>query len=351
MYVLVDNEDRENEGDLIIPAQMATPDIINFMATHGRGLICLSLTKSRINELELSPMDRRNPGSLDTAFTVSIESTKDVTTGISAADRAKTIQVSIDKNSTSNDIRTPGHVFPLNAREGGVLVRAGHTEAAVDISRIAGLNPSAVICEIMNKDGTMARLKDLIPFCKKHRLKIGSIADLIRYRVNNDPIVKRKKSNTLITKFHGKWKIFSYKNTVEITANNHLAIVKGKLDISKPVLVRVHVSNFVSDIFNGYIGDTDSKNTISLYDSMSEIEKNGSGLIVLISSSEDNYQVDNNSSAWKLEDKIREHGIGAQIIRDMGIKEMILLSKSKREVVGLEGFDIKVHSQRDISNG
>ena len=173
MYVLVDNEDRENEGDLIIPAQMVTPDIINFMATHGRGLICLSLSKSRIDELELSPMDRRNPGSLDTAFTVSIESTKDVTTGISAADRAKTIQVAIDKNSTSNDIRTPGHVFPLKAREGGVLVRAGHTEAAVDISRIAGLNPSAVICEIMNKDGTMARLKDLLPFVKNMGLKLG----------------------------------------------------------------------------------------------------------------------------------------------------------------------------------
>ena len=329
---------------------MVTPDIINFMATHGRGLICLSLSKSRIDELELSPMDRRNPGSLDTAFTVSIESTKDVTTGISAADRAKTIQVAIDKNSTSNDIRTPGHVFPLKAREGGVLVRAGHTEAAVDISRIAGLNPSAVICEIMNKDGTMARLKDLLPFCKKHGLKIGSIADLIRYRVNNDPIIKRENNNILFTKLHGEWEIFTYKNTVETKSNNHFAIVKGKLDVSKPVLVRVHVCNFINDIFGGYTGNSEGKNNISLYDSMSEINKNGSGLIVLIGSNEDNYQL-NISSDWKLEDKIREHGIGAQIIRDLGVREMILLSKSKREVIGLEGFDIKVNSQRDMSNG
>jgi 3,4-dihydroxy 2-butanone 4-phosphate synthase/GTP cyclohydrolase II len=200
MYVLVDNEDRENEGDLIIPAQMATPDAINFMATYGRGLICLSMTKNRIEELELTPMKKRNTSKLDTAFTVSIESTKDVTTGISAADRAKTIQVAIDKSSGPSDISTPGHVFPLMARDGGVLVRAGHTEAAVDISRIAGLNPTAVICEIMKDDGTMARLKDLIPFCKKHNLKIGSISDLIRYRVNNDPIIKRKNNNVLNTK-------------------------------------------------------------------------------------------------------------------------------------------------------
>ncbi len=349
MYVLVDNEDRENEGDLIIPAQMATPDAINFMATYGRGLICLSLTKTRIEELDLSPMDRRNPGDLDTAFTVSIESKKDVTTGISAADRAKTIQVAIDKNSRSNDIRTPGHVFPLKAREGGVLIRAGHTEAAVDISRIAGLNPSAVICEIMNKDGTMSRLKDLIPFCKKHNLKIGTIADLIRYRVNNDPIVKRKNKSILSTRFHGSWKIFSYENIIDSDYKNHFAITKGKINTNKPVLVRVHVSNFINDTFNGFVQE--GENNISLYDSMSEIEKNGSGIIVLINTNQNNYGLEGNSSNWKEEDKIREHGIGAQIIRDHGIKEMILLSKSKREVVGLEGFDIKVFDQRDISNG
>lgn len=349
MYVLVDNEDRENEGDLIIPAQMATPDAINFMATYGRGLICLSMTKNRIEELELTPMTKRNTGKLDTAFTVSIESTKDVTTGISAADRAKTIQVAIDKSSGSLDIRTPGHVFPLMARDGGVLVRAGHTEAAVDISRIAGLNPAAVICEIMKDDGTMARLKDLIPFCKKHNLKIGSISDLIRYRVNNDPIIKRKNSNIINTKKYGKWKIFSYENTVNQNGPEHLALVKGNLIKGSPALVRVHVSNFISDAFNGVIGD---KSFISLDESMAEINEQGSGLIVVINYDDSSHALSkyiDGNDAWNEEDKIRENGIGAQIIRDQAVKEMILLSKSKRELVGLEGFDIKVITQRNLT--
>jgi len=352
MFVLVDNEDRENEGDLIIPAQMATPEAINFMATHGRGLICLSMTKNRIDELELSPMGRRNPGKLDTAFTVSIEATEDVTTGISAADRAKTIQVAIDKNSGPSNIRTPGHVFPLTAREGGVLVRAGHTEAAVDIARIAGLNPASVICEIMKDDGTMARLKDLIPFCKTHNLKIGSIADLIRYRVNNDPIIKRKNNNILITKSYGDWNIFSYENTVNKDGPEHLALVKGKLNNTSSVLVRVHISNFINDAFDGEIENSEAKSneSISLKESMSEINKNGSGLIVVINYQDSSHilssYIDGNN-VWNEEDKIRENGIGAQIIRDQGVKEMVLLSKSKREVVGLEGFDIKIIDQRN----
>ena len=353
MYVLVDNEDRENEGDLIIPAQMATPDAINFMATYGRGLICLSMTKNRIEELELTPMEKRNTSKLDTAFTVSIESTKDVTTGISAADRAKTIQVAIDKSSGPSDISTPGHVFPLMARDGGVLVRAGHTEAAVDISRIAGLNPTAVICEIMKDDGTMARLKDLIPFCKKHNLKIGSISDLIRYRVNNDPIIKRKNNNVLNTKKYGEWNIFSYENTVNASGPEHLALVKGKLSESSPVLVRVHVSNFVNDAFDGVIGDKGNKNFISLDESMSEINKKGSGLIVVINYDDSSHALSkyiDGNDAWNEEDKIRENGIGAQIIRDQGVKEMVLLSKSKRELVGLEGFDIKVITQRNLKS-
>ena len=353
MYVLVDNEDRENEGDLIIPAQMATPDAINFMATYGRGLICLSMTKNRIEELELTPMKKRNTSKLDTAFTVSIESTKDVTTGISAADRAKTIQVAIDKSSGPSDISTPGHVFPLMARDGGVLVRAGHTEAAVDISRIAGLNPTAVICEIMKDDGTMARLKDLIPFCRKHNLKIGSISDLIRYRVNNDPIIKRKNNNVLNTKKYGEWNIFSYENTVNESGPEHLALVKGKLSESSPVLVRVHVSNFVNDAFDGVIGDKGNKNFISLDESMSEINKKGSGLIVVINYDDSSHALSkyiDGIDAWNEEDKIRENGIGAQIIRDQGVKEMVLLSKSKRELVGLEGFDIKVITQRNLKS-
>jgi len=353
MYVLVDNEDRENEGDLIIPAQMATPDAINFMATYGRGLICLSMTKNRIEELELTPMKKRNTGKLDTAFTVSIESAKDVTTGISAADRAKTIQVAIDKSSGPSDITTPGHVFPLMARDGGVLVRAGHTEAAVDISRIAGLNSTAVICEIMKDDGKMARLKDLIPFCKKHNLKIGSISDLIRYRVNNDPIIKRKNNNVLNTKKYGQWKIYSYENTVNTNGPEHLALVKGELSESSPVLVRVHVSNFVNDAFDGVIGDKGNKNFISLDESMSEINKKGSGLIVVINYDDSSHALSkyiDGNDAWNEEDKIRENGIGAQIIRDQGVKEMVLLSKSKRELVGLEGFDIKVITQRNLKS-
>ena len=353
MYVLVDNEDRENEGDLIIPAQMATPDAINFMATYGRGLICLSMTKNRIEELELTPMEKRNTSKLDTAFTVSIESTKDVTTGISAADRAKTIQVAIDKSSGPSDISTPGHVFPLMARDGGVLVRAGHTEAAVDISRIAGLNSTAVICEIMKDDGTMARLKDLIPFCKKHNLKIGSISDLIRYRVNNDPIIKRKNNNVLNTKKYGEWNIFSYENTVNESGPEHLALVKGKVSESSPVLVRVHVSNFVNDAFDGVIGDKGNKNFISLDESMSEINKKGSGLIVVINYDDSSHALSkyiDGNDAWNEEDKIRENGIGAQIIRDQGVKEMVLLSKSKRELVGLEGFNIKVITQRNLKS-
>ena len=353
MYVLVDNEDRENEGDLIIPAQMATPDAINFMATYGRGLICLSMTKNRIEELELTPMKKRNTGKLDTAFTVSIESAKDVTTGISAADRAKTIQVAIDKSSGPSDITTPGHVFPLMARDGGVLVRAGHTEAAVDISRIAGLNPTAVICEIMKDDGNMARLKDLIPFCKKHNLKIGSISDLIRYRVNNDPIIKRKNNNVLNTKKYGQWKIFSYENTVNTNGPEHLALIKGDLIETSPALVRVHVSNFVNDAFNGVIGDKGNKSSISLDESMSEINKKGSGLIVIINYDDASHSLSkyiDGNDAWNEEDKIRENGIGAQIIRDQGVKEMVLLSKSKRELVGLEGFDIKVIAQRNLTS-
>ena len=353
MYVLVDNEDRENEGDLIIPAQMATPDAINFMATYGRGLICLSMTKNRIEELELTPMKKRNTGKLDTAFTVSIESAKDVTTGISAADRAKTIQVAIDKSSGPSDITTPGHVFPLMARDGGVLVRAGHTEAAVDISRIAGLNPTAVICEIMKDDGNMARLKDLIPFCKKHNLKIGSISDLIRYRVNNDPIIKRKNSNVLNTKKYGQWKIFSYENTVNTNGPEHLALIKGDLIETSPALVRVHVSNVVNDAFNGVIGDKGNKSSISLDESMSEINKKGSGLIVVINYDDASHSLSkyiDGNDAWNEEDKIRENGIGAQIIRDQGVKEMVLLSKSKRELVGLEGFDIKVITQRNLTS-
>lgn len=354
MFVLVDNEDRENEGDLIIPAQMATPDSINFMAKYGRGLVCLSLTSNRISELGLMTMERRNPGKLDTAFTISIEATEDITTGISAADRAKTIQIAIDKNSSPNDIRTPGHVFPLRARDGGVLVRAGHTEAAIDIARLADLNPSAVICEVMKDDGTMARLDDLFPFCKEHGLKIGSIADLIRYRVNNDPIIRRKNENILNTKDTGKWNIYSYENTAIKNSQEYLALRKGNLKKNIPVLVRVHVSNLISDSFNGFVGTKVNSNYISLQQSMQEINSHGTGLIVIINHKDSDEILSkyiSGKQTWNDEDKIREHGIGAQIIRDQGVREMILLSRTKRAVVGLEGFDLKIISQKNPLKG
>ena len=351
MYILVDSEDRENEGDLIIPGSACTADHINFMASHGKGLICLSISELRASELKLPLKNPDNWKKKTTAFNVSIEASKGITTGISAEDRAKTVQAAVNPNFKGGDIISPGHVFPLIAWDGGVLTRAGHTEAAVDISRLAGLNDSAVICEIMKDDGTMARLKDLIPFCKTHNLKIGSIADLIRYRVNNDPIIKRKNNNVLNTKLYGEWNIFSYENTVNKDGPGHLALVNGKLDNPSSVLVRVHVSNFINDAFDGEIGNINDKDSISLKESMYEIDKNGSGLIVVINYQDSSHILSNyidGNKAWNEEDKIRENGIGAQILRDQGVKEMILLSQSKREVVGLEGFDIKVVDQRNL---
>ena len=231
MFILVDHEDRENEGDLVIPAQWATPDAINFMATHGRGLICLSMTSARIDQLGLPLMSTYNSSRHETAFTLSIEAREGVTTGISAADRARTIQVAIDAGKGASDIATPGHVFPLRARDGGVLVRAGHTEAAVDISRLAGLNPSGVICEIMNEDGSMARLEDLIGFARRHNLKIGTIRDLIEYRMRHDHLVERASESAFVSDYGGDWKAMTYRNAVD--GSTHVALQKGT-DVDKP---------------------------------------------------------------------------------------------------------------------
>ena len=238
MFILVDDEERENEGDLIIPAQMATPDVINFMARFGRGLICLALTSERVNELELPAMSRRNGSRHQTAFTVSIEAREGVTTGISASDRARTIAVAIDPTKKAADIASPGHVFPLEARDGGSLVRAGHTEAAVDVSRLAGLNPSGVICEIMNEDGTMSRLPDLIKFAEHHGLKIGTIADLIAYRLRNDRVVEKSAEMDFQSRFGGVWKMYVYINKVAYA--EHIALIKGNLSGDAPVMVRMH---------------------------------------------------------------------------------------------------------------
>ncbi|MAP68758.1 MAG: 3,4-dihydroxy-2-butanone-4-phosphate synthase, partial [Erythrobacteraceae bacterium] len=238
MYILVDDEDRENEGDLIIPAQMATPSAINFMATHGRGLICLSLDRKRVEALGLQPMSRDNRESMQTAFTTSIEAKEGVTTGISAADRARTVTVAIDSSKGPDDIVTPGHVFPLAARDGGVLVRAGHTEAAVDISRLAGLNPSGVICEIMNEDGTMARLDDLISFARKHDMKIGTIRDLIEYRMRHDHLVERISESQFQSDYGGDWKLMTYRNTID--GSESYVLQKGQVVEGEPTLARVH---------------------------------------------------------------------------------------------------------------
>ncbi len=344
LFVLVDDQNRENEGDLIFPAQLVTPDVINFMAKYGRGLICLALTDKRSKILELKPMDRRNTSKFDTAFTVSIEAKEGVTTGISAADRSRTIQTAIDNTKGKDDLTTPGHIFPLVAKSGGVLSRAGHTEAAIDIARLAGLNPSAVICEIMNDDGSMARMNDLKEFCKHHDLKLASIEDLIRWRVHKDPIVKKIFSDKLNTDFAGDFNFFCYRN--QIDKSQHFAIVKGNIAEEETTLVRVQKINYVSDLFKGNLA-TKRGNTSSIERAMIEIDKNKSGVLVIIN--------DNNLAEFssKTEDQIatselREYGIGAQILRDLGVRKMLLLTNSKQEIIGLEGFDLKVIEKRSI---
>ncbi len=344
MFVLVDDEDRENEGDLIIPAQMATPDAINFMATHGRGLICLALTSERVKKLDLDALDRRNPGPRDTAFTLSIEARDGVTTGISAADRARTIQVAIDSASTAADLRTPGHVFPLDSRDGGVLVRAGHTEAAVDYARLAGLAPAAVICEIMKDDGTMARLDSLIPFSKRHGIRLGAIADLIAWRVRHAPIVRKALETDFVSPDAGAFRLHVYANTVQDV--EHLALVKGIIDPEKPVPVRVHALDVLSDVLGGGVDKAASERADTLRGAMRTIDRIGHGVIVLIREPDagglsSRFALDSPES-WDL----REYGIGAQILHDLGVREMILLTRTRKAIVGLEGFDLRVVEHR-----
>jgi len=340
MFIIVDDEARENEGDLIIPAGKADADAINFMAKHGRGLICLALEKTRVKELGLDLMTRRNKTRHQTAFTVSIEAREGVTTGISAADRAKTIDVAINSKKGAEDIISPGHVFPLVAREGGVLVRAGHTEAAVDLARLAGLNPSGVICEIMNDDGTMARMDDLIDFSKKHGLKIATIADLIAYRRNNDKLVKREVETTLNSKYGGQWKMIIYVNTVEYA--EHIALVKGEIKPDEPTLVRVHSLDVLSDV----LGDVESGKTGQR--SMEIIANNGSGVVVLIREPNRTSLSDSIRKRMALEKKqdrkggLRDYGIGAQILLDLGVRDMILVTDSEKTVVGLEGYGLSI---------
>jgi 3,4-dihydroxy 2-butanone 4-phosphate synthase / GTP cyclohydrolase II len=348
MFILVDDEDRENEGDLIIPAQMATPEAINFMAKYGRGLICLAMTRQRVEQLRLPLMPQQNASRLRTAFTVSIEARDGVTTGISAPDRARTIAVAIDPTKGADDIETPGHVFPLMARDGGVLVRTGHTEAAVDLARLAGLNPSGVICEIMNDDGTMARRADLIRFAQYHGLKIATIADLIAYRRRHDRIVERTLATTLDTQFGGRFAMSVYVNTIAYA--EHIALVKGDITTPEPVLVRMHALNVLDDV----LGATAMGRAGMLQASMELIGREGRGVVVLLreplptSLSERVRRLDGGIAA---EPDLRDYGVGAQILLDLGVRDMVLLSNTHHRIVGLEGYGLKVVEQRAIPAG
>lgn len=345
MFILIDDENRENEGDLIIPAQMATPEAVNFMAKYGRGLICLALTSGRVKQLELSLMTQENESRHDTAFTVSIEAKEGVTTGISAHDRARTIAVAIDPSKSRIDISTPGHVFPLVARDGGVLVRAGHTEAAVDIARLAGLIPAGVICEIMNDDGTMARLPDLILFAKSHGLRLATIRDLIAYRRKFDNLVKCVAETPIVSAVGGQWLTKVYINTAEYA--EHLALIKGRITPDKPVLVRVHVVDIFSDLL------AEGSKAGQLATVMRMIAHEGRGVIIVIrdtSSDRVTRQLrarEETKSSPKIIE-LREYGIGAQILCDLGVKNMILLSNTHQTIVGLEGYDLNVIEQRAI---
>jgi len=346
MFILIDEEDRENEGDLVIPAQMATPDAVNFMATNGRGLICLALSRERVQQLGLTLMPQSRRGGLETAFTVSIEAREGVTTGISAPDRARTVSVAIDPRSTAEDIVTPGHVFPLAARDGGVLVRAGHTEAGVDIARLAGLNPSSVICEIMNDDGTMARLPELIKFAQFHGLKIGAIADLIAYRRRNDRIVERLLEHDFNSVYGGEFKYYVYYNKVEYA--EHIALVKGEISPDEPVLVRMHAFSPGSDA----LGSTDARDAGVLQKSMQMIGEAGRGVIVVIRDTSPTDPSDRVkqilSAPSRPVNELRDYGVGAQILVDLGVRDIILLSNSHRSIVGLEGFGLRVVEQRPV---
>ena len=348
MYILVDAEDRENEGDLIIPAQFATPAQVNFMAKHGRGLICLSVTRDRARTLDLDMMARENRESMKTAFTVSIEAREGVTTGISAHDRAHTIAVAIDPTKGAQDIVSPGHVFPLVAREGGVLVRAGHTEASVDISRLAGLYPAAVICEIMNDDGTMARLPELVTFAQLHGLKIGTIADLIAWRRRHDRFLERRIESDFESAWGGKFRIIVFRNTLD--GAEHIALVKGRIQGDQPALVRVHRVDFLSD-FLGEAGQREGLVRRAM-EKLSASEEPGVAVFVRMGMGEEIARALGGQDVQPSGDAahpLREYGVGAQILKDLGVRRMVLMSNTRPNVLpGLDGYGLTVEGWRRI---
>jgi len=338
-YILVDAEDRENEGDVIIPAQMATPEQINFMAKHARGLICLAITKERARQLRLPPMAAENRAGMGTAFTVSIEAREGVTTGISAHDRARTIAVAVDPTKGAHDIVSPGHVFPLVAREGGVLVRAGHTEAAVDISRLAGLYPAGVICEIMNDDGSMARLPELIAFAQLHGLKVGTIADLIAYRRRTERHVERILEQPFESVHGGPFRLMVYRNTLDGT--EHAVLLKGKPEPDKPTLVRMHQVDIASDL----LGLKDERHDYVPQALRAISEHPGAGVAVFIRDPNPTWLSQRFSGVDKhaVHAKgLRDYGVGAQILLDLGVREMIALSSTQPRPAALEGYGLKI---------
>ncbi|MBT9383460.1 3,4-dihydroxy-2-butanone-4-phosphate synthase [Pseudooceanicola sp. CBS1P-1] len=338
MFILVDHEDRENEGDLVIPAQMATPEAINFMATHGRGLICLSLTGERVDQLGLPLMASHNSSRHETNFTVSIEAREGVSTGISAHDRARTIAVAIDGGKGAADIATPGHVFPLRARDGGVLVRAGHTEAAVDVSRLAGLQPAGVICEIMNEDGTMSRLPELVAFAQLHNLKIGTISDLIGYRRRHDNLVREREVKTINSDFGGEWTLKVY--TDETQGAEHIALIKGDIETDEPVLVRMHALDPLRDVVGYKPGRADE-----FRNAMLQVAEEGRGVVVLL-----------RDLTMKITDAeevspqtLRQYGLGAQILNSLGLHKLELLTNSPRpHIIGLDAYGLEITGTRRI---
>ena len=346
MFILVDDEDRENEGDLVIPAQMATPDAINFMARHGRGLICLAMTKERTDQLDLPLMPRRNDSRLETAFTISIEAKDGVTTGISAADRARTISVAIDAAKGREHLVTPGHVFPLVARDGGVLVRAGHTEAAVDVARLAGLNPSGVICEIMSDDGSMARMEDLFAFAQLHNLRIGTIRDLIAYRLKKDRLVEQTAEARFESRWGGSWTAKTFLN--KASGMEQIALVKGAIDPDRPTLVRMHALSIFADAF----AEAGERGGL-LQGAMKAIADEGSGVIVVINrpmpdALSQSLRVRSGEASQRDTEQLRDYGVGAQILAALGVHDMVLLTNSHHTPVALAGYGLAIVGERPI---
>jgi len=353
MVILTDDEDRENEGDLVMAAEKATPEAINFMATHGRGLICLSLTEERIRRLNLPLMVQDNTSPFQTAFTVSIEAARGVTTGISAADRARTIQAAVAPHAKPGDLVRPGHIFPLRAREGGVLVRTGQTEGSVDLARMAGLSPSGVICEIMNPDGTMARRPDLVKFARKHKLVLLSVADIIRYRLERERLVKRIGTSTLERRGAGSFQAYSYGSEVDSAV--HVALVKGDIRGKEPVLTRVHRGCLVGDL----LGSSQCECGSQLEQAIQHIQAAGRGVIIYLQKdvpAKARLQCTHTSNEQLVKGKpdqtrLREFGVGAQILKDLGLSRLRLLTNNPKKIVGLESYSLEVVEQIPLSSG